>query len=129
MRTALRLLLLARPRGLALIALIPAVGYGFALWEQGSTIHARYVLPDLGLLWLAWALGHAGSLWLNAVLDKDEGGVLFGRAVPIPGITGPMGYLALLASMAVAWPLGPLTFGCTVACAVLAVLYSHPGLR
>lgn len=126
MATALSLLLLARPKGLLLIALIPAVGYGFALWQRGSTIAAKYVLPDLALLWLAWALGHAGSLWLNAVLDEDEGGVLFGRAVEVPKLTGPVGYLALGLSLLVAWPLGAGTFACTLLCAVLAVLYSHP---
>lgn len=126
MSTALRLLLLARPKGLMLIALIPSVGYGFALWERGSTIAAKYVLPDLLLLWLVWALGHAGSLWLNAVLDEDEGGVLLGRSVPVPKITGPAGYVALAASLALAYPLGWLTFACTAVCAALAVAYSHP---
>ncbi len=126
MATALRLLLLARPKGLMLIALIPAVGYGFALWQRGSTVAARYVLPDLGLLWLSWALGHAGSLWLNALLDRDEGGVLLGRAVPVPSIAGPAAYVALALSLAVAWPLGLGAFGCAVVCAVLAIAYSHP---
>lgn len=126
MSTALRLLLLARPKGLLLIALIPAVGYGFALWERGSTIAAKYVLPDLLWLWLVWALGHAGSLWLNAVLDEDEGGVLLGRSVPVPKITGPMGYLALALSVGLAWPLSTVTLVCTTICAVMAVAYSHP---
>ncbi|MGE0791701.1 MAG: UbiA family prenyltransferase [Sandaracinaceae bacterium] len=117
---------LARPRGLLLIALIPCAGFGFALWDRGSTVAFGHVALPLLTLWLAWGLGHAGSLWLNAMLDRDEGGVLFGPSVRVPKIAGPLGYLALALSLAVAWPLGAIPLACTLICAVLAVLYSHP---
>lgn len=120
---------LARPRGAVLIASLPLVGFGYGLWERGSTIHPRFIAPTLGALFLVWVLGHAGAMWLNAELDRDEGEVLLGRAVRVPRHTGLAGYAALALSIAgsVLW-LGPLTTGCVVACAVLAVLYSHPGV-
>ncbi len=122
----LRMIVLARPRGALLIASLPLVGFGYALWERGSTVAPHVVAPELGLLAAAWVVGHAGAMWLNAHLDRDHGPVLLGRAVPVPRSAPLAGYLALAASSALAWPLGPPTFACALACAVLSVLYSHP---
>ncbi|MBX3273391.1 MAG: UbiA prenyltransferase family protein [Sandaracinaceae bacterium] len=120
------LLALARPKGAILISTLPLVGFGYALWERGSTVHPRYVAPALFGLFVAWFLGHAGAMWLNAVLDRDEGEVLLGRAVPVPRGTGVAGYVALALSVATAALVGLPTAACAAACAALAILYSHP---
>lgn len=126
MPVVVRLLHLARPKGAWLIGCLPLFGFGYGLWERGSTVHPWVVAPTIALLFTAWLLGHAGSLWLNAVLDRDGGAVLLGRAVPVPAIAGPAGYLALGLSIATAGALGPVVGGCSLACAALAILYSHP---
>ena len=118
--------MLARPKGAWLIACLPLIGFGYGLWERGSTIHPRFVASTLALLWLAWIVGHAGAMWLNAVLDRDHGPVLLGRPVPVPRVTALAGYLALAASVAIAVPLGTVAAGCAAACAILSILYSHP---
>jgi hypothetical protein len=74
----------------------------------------------------AWALLHAGTLWLNAALDRDEGEVLLGRAVPVPVDIVPWGYAALVAAVGVAWSAAAAIGLACAGCAVLAVLYSHP---
>lgn len=125
--TALRLLVLARPRGALLIASLPLVGFGYALWERGSTVSLIQVMPSLALLIGAWLFGHAGAMWLNAALDRDEGPVLLGRPVEVPSIAPVAGYVGLLASLGLAWPLGLVPFACTLVCALLAIAYSHPG--
>lgn len=124
--TALSLIALARPKGAWLVATVPLVGFGYGLWERGSTIHPFVVAPTMALLFGAWLLGHAGALWLNAVLDRDHGPVLLGRAVVVPRGTGAAGYAALAASVATAWPLGAVPTLCAAGCAGLGVLYSHP---
>ena len=43
----------------------------------------------LGVL-AAWSWLNAGTLWLNAAVDRDEGEVLFGRSVKPPPLTGPL---------------------------------------
>ena len=126
MSVVVRLLILARPKGAWLIACLPLFGYGYGLWERGSTIHPWVAAPTLALLFASWLVGHAGALWLNAVLDRDSGAVLLGRAVAVLSAAGPAGYAALAASVAIAAALGPVVLGCSLACAVLAVLYSHP---
>ncbi len=126
--TASRLLILARPRGAALITCLPLVGFGYALWEVGSTVHPKVVAGSLALLASVWVFGHAGSMWLNAALDQDEGPVLLGRPVRVPPAAGRAGYLALAGSVALALPLGTVPLVATLICAVLAALYSHPRL-
>lgn len=126
MSTAGHLFALARPKGAWIIASLPLAGLGYGLWERGSTISLGRVAPSLGLLWLSWLVGHAGAMWLNAELDRDHGPVLLGRAVPVPRGTALAGYGALALSVAIALPLGLVPAGCAAACAVLAVLYSHP---
>jgi len=123
---ALRLLVLARPLGAALITSLPLVGFGFALWERGSTVSLWVVWRELALLASSWLCLHAGAMWLNADLDRDSGPVLFGRPIEVPRAVVPAGYAALAASVAIASLLGTVTFACSLACALLAVLYSHP---
>ncbi|MFK7986031.1 MAG: UbiA family prenyltransferase [Sandaracinaceae bacterium] len=123
-----RLVSLARPRGAVLISSLPLVGYGFGLWERGSDIAPWYALPTvLGLVGV-WVIGHAGAMWLNAELDRDEGAVLFGEPVVVPRGTAALGYAALAVSVSLAFLLSPIVGGCAVANAVLSVLYSHPGV-
>lgn len=124
--TALSLVWLARPKGAWLVASVPLVGFGYGLWERASTVHPRVVAPTLALLFGAWLLMHAGSLWLNAELDRDDGPVLLGRPVPVPRGTAAAGYLALALAVALAAVVGPLVAVCAAGCALLAVLYSHP---
>jgi 4-hydroxybenzoate polyprenyltransferase len=124
--TVARLVVLARPKGAWLIACLPLIGFGYGLWERGSTVALGVVAPTLALLWLAWVVGHAGAMWLNAVLDRDHGPVLLGRAVPVPRGTALAGYLALAGSVAIAIPLGTIAAACAAACALLSILYSHP---
>jgi 4-hydroxybenzoate polyprenyltransferase len=124
--TAASLLWLARPKGAWLVATLPLIGFGYGLWERGSTVAPLVVLPTMGLLFGAWLVGHAGAMWLNAVLDRDHGPVLLGRAVSVPRGTAAAGYAALAGSVALAVPLGAVPALCTLGCALGAVLYSHP---
>jgi len=77
---------------------------------------------------LAWSLLHAGTLWLNAAVDRDEGEVLMGRSVPPPQGTAVAGYAALAGCVALAAVAGPWVLASAAVCAVLAVLYSHPAV-
>ena len=125
MATASRLLALARPKGAILIASLPVAGFGYGLWERGSTLHPYVVLPTIGVLLATWVLGHAGAMWLNAVLDHDEGEVLLGRSVPVPRHTGLAGYVALALSVSTSLLIGGITTVCAASCAMMAILYSH----
>jgi 1,4-dihydroxy-2-naphthoate octaprenyltransferase len=73
-----------------------------------------------------WAVPHAGTMWLNAALDRDEAPTLFGRSVPVPARIEWLAYATLAFSLTVAaiaeWRLMLAVLGC----AVLSVLYSHP---
>ncbi len=122
----LRLIALARPKGAVLITSLPLVGYGYALWERGSTVSLSVVLPTLSVLAGSWALGHAGAMWLNAALDRDRGPVLLGRPVEVPRAAPLAGYVALAASVGLAGALGTVPMACVLLCAALAVAYSHP---
>lgn len=117
---------LARPKGAFLIAGLPLAGLGYGLWERGSTVYFFTILPTLGAVWLTWVFGHAGAMWLNAELDRDEGEVLFGQAVTVPRGTGYLGYFGLALSVATSFTIGGVTSACALICALLAILYSHP---
>ncbi|MGF1468722.1 MAG: UbiA family prenyltransferase [Sandaracinaceae bacterium] len=117
---------LARPKVGLYVALLPIAGYGYGLWERGSTRTPREAAGDVGLLGLAWFLGHVGTVWLNAVLDRDEGGVLLGRPAAVPRGTSAAAYLALAGSVALAATLHTGAAALAAGCALLAVLYSHP---
>jgi len=120
------LVLLARPRAAVLVCVLPVFGFGYALWERGSTVSPLVVGPTILALMGVWLLGHVGAMWLNAELDRDEGAVIFSRAVEVPGGTAALGYVSLSLSVLAAAPLGALVLGCASVCALLAVLYSHP---
>lgn len=116
---------LSRPRLAPFVMMLPLVGYGWAHWDRALTAQQP---ASLLLVSLAWGLLSAGTLWLNANLDRDEGEVLLGRAVqPPPGIVAA-GYTALLASVLLASLAAPLAGLAALSCAALAVAYSHPTL-
>jgi hypothetical protein len=75
---------------------------------------------------VAWALLHAGTLWLNAAVDQDEGPVLLGESVPVPPGIDRWGYLALAAALVLAAVADPLAGLCCAGCVGLSVAYSHP---
>jgi 4-hydroxybenzoate polyprenyltransferase len=118
---------LARPSGVVFVMLLPLVGYGFGLWDRALPLRRA---GDLGLVLAAWAALHAGALWLNAALDRDDGPVLWGSApVGVPASVVPAGYAALTLSVVVALAADPVPGALAAACATLAVLYSHPRTR
>lgn len=103
--------------------LIVLGGYGFAHWDRALTgLGGRAVLVTL----VSWTLLHAGTLWLNAALDRDEGEVLWGTPAAVPPGIERWAYGALVACVVVAAAAGPVVAVCSAGCAVLAVLYSHP---
>lgn len=114
---------LARPRLWPFVLMLPAVGYGFAHWDRA--LPARNLPSFVGVL-VAWSLLHAGTLWLNACFDRDEGEVLLGEAVAPPAGTAALAYVALALACVLGGWVG--VGGLTLAAASLAVLYSHPTL-
>src|SRR5260370_4680593 len=117
------LCLLARPRLLPFVLLLPLLGFGWAHWDRALDLRGGE-----GLLWVlaAWVMLQAGTLWLNAALDRDQGEVLLGRPVPVPPQTASYGYVALLLGVGLAVLSAPLAGCVAVMCGLLAVLYSHP---
>ncbi len=114
MRSVLsRLVVLVRPRAAVLVCVLPVFGFGYALWERGSTVSPLVVGPTILALMGVWLLGHVGAMWLNAELDRDEGAVILSRAVEVPRGTATLGYLALASSLLAAAPLGTLVLACT----------------
>jgi 1,4-dihydroxy-2-naphthoate octaprenyltransferase len=120
------LVTLARPKGMILIALLPVVGFTYAFWDHGCTIPFFEALPSMLLLWVLWAVPHAGTMWLNASLDRDEGEVLFGSAAPVPPGIERYAYATLVFAVAVGLATGIGVGLCVLGCAILSVLYSHP---
>lgn len=105
------------------VLLLVLAGYGFAHWDRALSLRGVSALP-----WVlaGWSLLHAGTLWLNAAVDRDEGEVLLGRSVPVPKGVTAWGYGALVLAVLLAWVGTPLAGAACLVCAVLAVLYSHP---
>ena len=113
--------LLARPPMIPYIWLLILAGFGWAHWDRALTLRGG---QELLLVLVAWLLLHAGTLWLNAAADRDEGEILFGRPVPVPpGVEWDAG-LALLGTVVLGVAAG--VGAAAVVCAVLAVAYSHP---
>jgi 4-hydroxybenzoate polyprenyltransferase len=111
---------------MALVALLPLLGFSFAYWDHGCTVPGYGAVPTLILLAMLWAVPHMGTMWLNAALDRDEGAVLFGERAAPPAHIERYAYatLALAVGTAFARHLG---LGlCVLGCALLSVLYSHP---
>ncbi len=99
------------------------VGFAWAHWDRALTLRGGWAY--LGVAG-AWLLLSAGTLWLNAALDRDEGEVLYGDTVPPPPGVERWGYGALAAAVLIAAISDPLAGVCAGVCAVLSVLYSHP---
>lgn len=116
---------LARPKGTALVLLGPLTGYGFAHWD--FELDLRHP-GSLVLVLIAWVLLSAGSLWLNAVLDGDEGGALFAtsRHARRPPRLASLAYVALATATALACIAGEVAGIACAVCSVLAIVYSHP---
>lgn len=122
MTTAGALFRLARPLGTALLLLVVLFGYGFAHWDGGLDLVRPGAIA--GVL-VAWALLSAGTLWLNAVLDGDEGGALFAReGVGRPRHLAAFAHGALGAAVLVALASDVRAGLACAACAVLSELYS-----
>jgi 1,4-dihydroxy-2-naphthoate octaprenyltransferase len=114
---------LVRPRMLPLMWMAVFFGFMVGHWESG--VHFRGG-PAFALALLAWTTGHAGTMWLNAARDRDDGPVAFGRAVRVPAHTARFGYGALALTLVFAAPAGPVVLGCAALTVVLSILYSHP---
>lgn len=123
MKTAAALWALTRPKGAVWIGIVPLIGYGWAHWDRA--LLARNV-DAIALVVVAWWLLNAGTMWLNAGLDQDQGEVLFGDAVEVPAGVQWYAYPVLVACVTLAWIADPLAGAAAVGCATMAVLYSHP---
>lgn len=119
------LIRLARLRLLPYVLGLVVTGFMWAHWDRALTMRGEEHLP-----WVlaAWTALHAGTLWLNAALDRDQGAVLFGRPAPPPPWTDLAGYLALAVSMPLAWVGHPIAGIADAVCVALAIAYSHPRL-
>lgn len=115
---------LARPAMLPLVLTLPLLGLFLAHWDRALAMSPR----ALGLLWVwaGWASLHVGSLWTNAALDRDEGELLLGRAVPVPAGTRAWGNLALVFAPILALGAGSVPAALAALGAALAWAYSHP---
>lgn len=123
MTTLIALWHLSRPRLLPYVLCLVIVGMAWGHWDRALTLRG---MEGLGWVLLAWWALHAGTLWLNAALDQDEGEVLYGRAVRPPKHVALVGYAALLLTVGLAVAAGSVAGGCALGCALLSVLYSHP---
>lgn len=114
---------LARPAMFPILLVLPALGWGYAHWLWRLPVpHPVAFLP----LVPAFALLHAGSLWLNATLDRDEAPVLFGAPRPIPRHLSALALAGLALAPLPAALADPDAGLSVLLCSVLAVLYSHP---
>jgi hypothetical protein len=119
------LVTLARPRLLPFVLFLPLVGFGWAHWDRALPL-AEGVFGRLLAVLAGWTALQAGTMWLNAALDRDGGEVLFGRAVAVPpGITF-CALAALLLGVVLAFAGGVLPGALALLCAGLSLLYSYP---
>lgn len=114
---------LLRPRGLPWVLSLPLFGFGFAHWSWALPLRGG---EEIACVLAAWTCVHAGTMWLNAGLDRDEGEVLLGRPLPVPDHIARYAAVALIAGPCLAALAGTAPFVCAAACALLAVLYSDP---
>lgn len=115
---------LSRPRFLPALLGLVLVGYGWAHWNRA--LPARGV-DRLWVVLLAWAILHAGTMWLNAALDRDEGPVLLGDPAPPPPGLRAWGHGALLVAVGIIGSAAPEVLPAAILAAALAELYSWPG--
>jgi 4-hydroxybenzoate polyprenyltransferase len=113
----------ARPRRLPWLWLLLCVGVAYGYWERAANVESCWDFP---LPFAAWGFLHAGTLWLNAARDKDEGEVLFGGSEPVPEQLSLWAYAALVLAAVLAFASGVGVGVACTGCCVLAVLYSHP---
>lgn len=116
---------LARPKMLPYVLMLVASGYGWGHWDRALEERG---LVELAWVLLAWTCLHAGTLWLNAVIDRDEGEVLFGRTVAPPPGTHTAAYLVLGATVGLGALAGTGPALVAAACVGLSVAYSHPAV-
>jgi 4-hydroxybenzoate polyprenyltransferase len=114
---------LARPRLIPFVLLLPVVGFGWGHWDRALDLRGAGGLP---LVVVAWLLLQCATMWLNAALDRDSGEVLWGRAIAVPRETSFVAYVALVLAVALASIANLISGAACAACATLAVLYSHP---
>jgi 1,4-dihydroxy-2-naphthoate octaprenyltransferase len=126
MSTARALWALARPKGMLFVSILPMIGFAYAYWDHGCEDPTLAPFRTMGLLALAWAVPHAGTMWLNAGLDRDESPTLFGDSVPVPPHVGLYAIPTFVFSIALGFWLGVGVGVCVVLCTILAILYSHP---
>ena len=105
------------------VLVLVAVGSAWAHWDRALNLVNGEAL--LGVM-CAWSLLHAGTLWLNAAVDRDDGEVLFGEAVEPPEGILTWGYGALFLSVTIALLAHPVAGLACAACAIMAIGYSHP---
>jgi lycopene elongase/hydratase (dihydrobisanhydrobacterioruberin-forming) len=117
------LVTLARVRLWPFVVGLPIAGWAWAHWDRALPLRGA---EGIGLVVVAWTLLHAGTLWLNAAVDRDQGEVLFGRSAKVPSIAVPAAALALAATVPVAAMAGVWSAFAAAWCVVLAVSYSHP---
>jgi 1,4-dihydroxy-2-naphthoate octaprenyltransferase len=120
------LLSLARPRAALLVSAATVIGYGFGLWEHALPLTNFARLPVVFIAWLAL---HAGTMWLNAALDRDRGAVLFGQSTAVPDGLGIWAYVALAVAVALAVCADLRAGLCALVAAGLSILYSNPRTR
>ncbi|NCG21311.1 MAG: hypothetical protein GWP91_20065 [Rhodobacterales bacterium] len=123
MNLARSLWALARPPMIPMVLGLPIAGFGWGHWDRALSFRGG---SELVWVLLAWALLHAGTLWLNASVDQDEGEVLFGQKVERPRHLAAWGYAALGFAMVACVPAGSSALVALVVCVLLAVVYSHP---
>jgi 4-hydroxybenzoate polyprenyltransferase len=119
------LLTLARPRLLPFVLFLPLVGFGWGHWDRALPLE-NHEEQRLLLVLAGWAALQAGTMWLNAALDRDKGEVLFGRTAPVPNGIVPCGLVALGIGVALSWTANRLAGLSALVCAGLSILYSHP---
>ena len=116
---------LSRPKGMLFVAFLPMVGYAFAFWDHGCEDPSAHPFGILLLLALAWAVPHAGTMWLNAGLDRDEKPTLFGESVAVPKHIQLFAYPTFLFAIGLGFWLSLGTGVCVILCSLLSILYSH----
>lgn len=117
---------LARPKGMLFVSLLPMIGFAYAYWDHGCEDATLAPFASLALLGLAWAVPHAGTMWLNAGLDRDDKPTLFGESAPVPRHIDLYAYPTFAFSIALGFWLGTGVGLCVVLCTILSILYSHP---
>jgi 4-hydroxybenzoate polyprenyltransferase len=114
---------LARPRLWPFVLALPLLGYGWAHWDRALSLRG---VRELGWVLAAWTLLHIGTMWLNAVLDQDEGEVLLGEVAVPPDGMARAAHVVLVGCVAAAWVAGPGAFWAALLAVGLSEAYSHP---